>query len=357
MGKVLFVDDEQLILNSMKRGLRNKDYDCYYATSGKEALKVLEKIDIDVLFSDMKMPEMNGLELLKIVEEKYPDIIKGIISGYAQLPQLIATVNQTNIFKYIAKPFDLYNELVPIIDEALGYSKFKKDMKFKTQNLESKNEAYKNIFKTMTTKANTKEVGYDLLRIYNQALLKIIKEQVSDGNISIAEHTCFIDQYKNFGELYLKEIKKNEIYYEPARIINEIELVLKQDNYNIKIERGVDESSKNLYEGRGMHIKPVIICIIEDLVEKDRITSVKIISKEITREQNHVDMMYLVEFSNSVVNNIDLEMYNFRLYRSILNLFGGDIKIQETERKVDVVVKVRLQLSVIEDGLDEFTNS
>lgn len=357
MGKVLFVDDEQLILNSMKRGLRNKEYDCYYANSGKEALKILEKIDIDVVFSDMKMPEMNGLELLKIIETEYPDIIKGIISGYAQLPQLIATVNQTNIFKYIAKPFDLYHEFVPIVEEALDYSKYKKDMIFKTQNLESKNEAYKNIFKTMKTKVNTKEMGYDLLRIYHQALFKMIKEQVSDNNMSVDEHTSFIDQYKNFGELYLKEIKKNEIYYEPARIINEVELVLKQDDYKIKIERGVDESSKNLYEGRGMHIKPVLICIIEDLVDQDRITSVKIISKEISREQNYVDMMYLVEFNNSVVNNIDLELYNFRLYRSILNLFGGDIKIQETEKKVDVVVKARLQLSVIEDGLDEFTNS
>jgi len=357
MGKVLFVDDEQLILNSMKRGLRNKDFDCYYANSGKEALKILEKIDIDVLFSDMKMPEMNGLELLKIVEEKYPEIIKGIISGYAQLPQLIATVNQANIFKYIAKPFDLNQELIPIIEEALGYSKYKKEMKFKTKNLESKNEAYQNIFKTMTTKVSTKEIGYDLIRIYHQVLFKIMKEQLSDDDLTMNEHTCLLDQYKNFGELYLKEIKKNEIYYEPARIINEVELVLKQDDYYIKIERGIDESSKNLYEGRGMHIKPAIICIIEDLVPKDIFTSIKIISKEISREQNSVDMMYLVDFKNSVINNIDLESYNFKLYKSILNLFGGDIKIKETDRKLDVIVKVRLQLSVTEDGLDEFTNS
>jgi len=357
MGKVLFVDDEQLILNSMKRGLRNSDFDCYYANSGREALKILEKIDIDVLFSDMKMPEMNGLELLKNVEERYPDIIKGIISGYAQLQQLIATVNQTNIFKYIAKPFDLNKELIPIIEEALDYSNFKKEMKFKTANLESKNEAYKNIFKTMTTKVNTKEMGYDLIRIYHQVLFKIVKEQLGDDDLTMNEHTCLLDQYKNFGELYLKEIKKNEIYYEPARIINEVELVLKQDDYRIKIERGVDESSKNLYEGRGMHIKPIIICVIEDLVPKDFITSIKIISKEITRDQNSVDLMYLVELNNNVINTFDIEYYNFKLYKSILNLFGGDIKIKENGRKLDVIVKVRLQLSVTEDGLDEFTNS
>lgn len=356
MGKVLFVDDEQLILNSLKRGLRKKDFECYYASSGKEALRVLEQIDIDVVFSDMKMPEMNGLELLKIIDGKYPDVVKGIISGYAQLPQLIATVNQTNIFKYISKPFDIYQELVPIIEEALGYSKYKKEMHFKAKNLESKNEAYKNIFKTMTSKVSTKEIGFDLIRIYHQVLAKTLKEQISDEKMVVEESLRCLDSYRTFGDLFLKEIKKNEIYYEPSRIINEVELVLKQEEYELKIERGVDNSSKNLYEGRGMHIKPIIICIIQDLIPSNKLTSVKIIATEISREDKNVDLMYIVEFKRSIVMGVDLNKYNFRMYKSLLNIFGGDITIKESDKKVDVLIKVRLHLSD-EDDLDELVNS
>lgn len=355
MGKVLFVDDEQLILNSLKRGLRNKGFECYYASSGKEALKVLEKIDIDVVFSDMKMPEMNGLELLKKIDADYPHIVKGIISGYAQLPQLIATVNQTNIFKYISKPFDIYQELLPIIEEALGYAKYKKEVQFKTKNLESKNEAYKNIFKNMTTKVSTKEIGLDLIKIYHQVLFKILKEQLSDG-INKLDHIKYMDSYKKFGELFLKEIKRNEIYYEPSRIINEVELVLKQDDYVLRIERGIDNSSKNLYEGRGMHIKPIIICILQDIIPTTKLTSVKIIATEVTREENDVDLLYIIEFKKSLINDIDLEAYNFRLYKCLLKIFGGDITVKETSKNIDVVLKVRLHLSE-EDELDEFTDS
>jgi DNA-binding NtrC family response regulator len=138
MGKVLFVDDEKLILNSLKRGLKGKNFSCYYANSGLEALKLLENVEIDVIFSDMKMPQMNGLELLKKVDQLYPDMIKVILSGYAQLPQLIATINQSNIFKYVAKPWDLHKELIPVIEESLEYAQYKKQLKQEKATLETK---------------------------------------------------------------------------------------------------------------------------------------------------------------------------------------------------------------------------
>ncbi len=63
----------------------------------------MERENISVLVTDMKMPGMNGLELLKIVRQKYPDTIRIVLSGYTQLPQVLVTVNQGDIFKICNK--------------------------------------------------------------------------------------------------------------------------------------------------------------------------------------------------------------------------------------------------------------
>jgi DNA-binding NtrC family response regulator len=69
---VLFVDDEVNILNSLRRGLIDVDYKCFFASSGKEALEIMKENLISVIVTDMRMPEMDGLTLLKEVKEKYP---------------------------------------------------------------------------------------------------------------------------------------------------------------------------------------------------------------------------------------------------------------------------------------------
>ena len=342
MGKVLFVDDEVMILNSLKRGLRKCDFECYYATGGKEALKILEKIDIDVIMSDMKMPEMTGLELLRSVGDKYPNIIKAIVSGYAQLPQLVATINQTSIFKYISKPYDLKHELIPIIYEAIEYAEYKKESVMKKAALESKNTAYQNIFKTMKIKADSKEQGYDLIRIFMQVVMNSTKDLVNDDTVEEAEKTCVLDQYKRFSENYLAEIRKHEMYFEPIRIINDVEYMLKRDGYEIQIERGIDQSSKLLYEGRGVHIKPIIVSLIEDLVEKSEVGTVKVIATEVGRENEKVNMIYIIEGSKRVFKSLIGSKYNLMMYKSLLNIFGGDLKIKIVEEKVDILLEVRL---------------
>ncbi|MDA3845774.1 MAG: response regulator [Vallitaleaceae bacterium] len=118
---VLFVDDEINVLNSLKRGLFDETYNCIFASSGKEALLLLEKQEIAVIVSDMRMPEMNGLQLLKTVKEKYPDIVCIVLSGYTQLQQILATINQVDIFKFITKPWKLEDEFKVIINQAVAY--------------------------------------------------------------------------------------------------------------------------------------------------------------------------------------------------------------------------------------------
>ncbi len=118
---VLFVDDEEKILRSLKRALQDEPYETLFASSGKEALEILERNEVHVLVTDMRMPEMGGLELLKIVKERYPNIVRMVLSGYTQVTTLLTAINQGEIYKYITKPWKLEEEFKPSIREAIEY--------------------------------------------------------------------------------------------------------------------------------------------------------------------------------------------------------------------------------------------
>ncbi len=97
---VLFVDDEQFVLTSLKRLLWNKPYRCLFAVSGKEALGLLEKEDVHVIVSDLSMPEMGGLALLEEVEQKYPDIVRLVLSVHKNSNAVLAAINRGRVSLY-----------------------------------------------------------------------------------------------------------------------------------------------------------------------------------------------------------------------------------------------------------------
>ncbi|MCK5681506.1 response regulator, partial [bacterium] len=107
---VLFVDDEQRVLKSLKRGLIGEPFHALFALSGMEALEILAEQSVQVIVSDMKMPEMNGLELLQEVARRHPNIIRLVLSGYSHTSTVLAAVNEGRIFRYITKPWSIDND-------------------------------------------------------------------------------------------------------------------------------------------------------------------------------------------------------------------------------------------------------
>ena len=104
---VLFVDDEEAILNSLERGLIDEPYNILFANSCKEALEILQQEEVHVIVTDMRMPEMDGLEFIHIIKKDYPHIIIMVLSGYGNEAALQTAVNQGEIFKVISKPWKL----------------------------------------------------------------------------------------------------------------------------------------------------------------------------------------------------------------------------------------------------------
>jgi HD-like signal output (HDOD) protein len=124
--RILFVDDEKEILNGLRRILysRREKWDMQFVISGKEALDMLSKGKFDVVVTDMRMPGMDGAELLTIIKEKHPDIVRIILSGHSEMSAVLKSVGPAH--QYLAKPCDP-EKLTNTIDNACSLRSFLSD--------------------------------------------------------------------------------------------------------------------------------------------------------------------------------------------------------------------------------------
>jgi response regulator RpfG family c-di-GMP phosphodiesterase len=113
---ILVVDDEEEILHSL-RGLLRMEFNVYTANSGREAIKILEQEPIHIILSDQRMPEMAGVELLAQARGERPGAIRVMFTGYTDVKAVIEAINQGQIYRYIAKPWQP-DELLTVLREA-----------------------------------------------------------------------------------------------------------------------------------------------------------------------------------------------------------------------------------------------
>ncbi len=116
--RILCVDDEASILSSLRRLLRPHGYQIIVANSGAEGLQLLQQQTVDMVISDMRMPEMNGAEFLQQVRQQWPETVRLLLTGYADVQSIIEAINQGEIYRYITKPWD-DNDILLIIRQAL----------------------------------------------------------------------------------------------------------------------------------------------------------------------------------------------------------------------------------------------
>jgi DNA-binding NtrC family response regulator len=102
-NSILFVDDEKRVLTSM-RAMFRRDYNVLLANSGTEALEILRNQPVDVVVSDQRMPGMTGVEVLKQVKTLAPKAMRILLTGYADLNAIEASINDAEVFRYLMKP-------------------------------------------------------------------------------------------------------------------------------------------------------------------------------------------------------------------------------------------------------------
>lgn len=237
---VLFVDDEVNILSSLKRGLIDEDYTCFFASSGKEALEIMEKEKISVIVSDMRMPEMDGLALLKTVKSKYPKTVRIVLSGYTQLQQILLTINQADIFKFITKPWKLEEEFKVVIQHAIEYYKMQEENEEFKKALENKNKAYQNILKSIEdTIANAKRSSQLLGECGSQILLFNRNNPFSGWK---DEFECIQNYQEKIYHVFTKAVQMEEKEVESKDLIQELLQLLQGE---VKISKFEDNHGKS----------------------------------------------------------------------------------------------------------------
>ncbi len=105
-NKILIVDDEEAIINMMKLAFSRAGYGVVSAESGKSALEILQQENIHVIFTDLNMPEMTGIELCREIRKRMPMAMVFAVTGYASLFEL-SECREVGFEDYFVKPVNL----------------------------------------------------------------------------------------------------------------------------------------------------------------------------------------------------------------------------------------------------------
>ena len=169
---VLFVDDEENILNSIKRAVFAEEFTAefaerfraLFATSGAEALELMGKNEVSVIVTDMMMPDMDGLALLKEAKRLYPMTIRIVLSGHTQLAQVVAAINQGDIFRFITKPWSMEADLFSVVGQGIEYYNLRRDKQNLENSLQQRNIAYKNMLRALEGKFSSNQGNFGYLK-------------------------------------------------------------------------------------------------------------------------------------------------------------------------------------------------
>ncbi|MCK5124617.1 MAG: response regulator [candidate division Zixibacteria bacterium] len=148
---LLLVDDEPNVLKSLKRLFIDTDYRVIIANSGGEGLEKLKENAIQLVISDYRMPEMNGVEFLRLVKEQYPETIRIILSGYADVSAVVEAINDGEIYKFLAKPWN-EQELLTAIMRSFEQYQLRIENKKLTYKLQRQNFELEKLAKSLEDK-------------------------------------------------------------------------------------------------------------------------------------------------------------------------------------------------------------
>ncbi|MCE3226550.1 MAG: atoC [Bacteroidetes bacterium] len=194
---VLYIDDEPNNLISFRANFRTM-YNVYTAQSGEEGKKVLDNIDINVVITDQRMPNITGVQFLESIIKDYPYPVRIILTGYSDIETVIEAINKGQVYRYILKPFDA-QELKLIIENAYDLYLFRKNSK------EALNK-YHHLFENSNDTIFILDVHgrFKEMNSSGSNLFKIRKEDVPETDLI----SLFInrDEYKKlYGSLVVSE--------------------------------------------------------------------------------------------------------------------------------------------------------
>lgn len=237
---ILFVDDEQDVLKSMVRVFRKENYKILTAESGLRAWQILKEETINVIVTDHRMPKITGVELLKKVKIVYPDTIRIMLTGYADIDAVMEAVNQGAVYKFITKPWNEEDLKLNIRLALVQYNLLSENKRLKDE----QKEQMKNIDKLskFINKSQLADLLYKKKLIGKKDLLKakITQTQTGETMPEILNTMGIVDQ-KNIVNFIEKNYGFQIINLKETKISQELQPILPkeicQSNVLIPVEK------------------------------------------------------------------------------------------------------------------------
>lgn len=241
--RLLLVDDEVNVIQTLKRVLHKENYDIHTASSGKEGLRILSESNtpFSLIISDQQMPHMKGTEFLEQAKQIFPDTIRVLLTGYSDMDALIDAVNKGKIHKYVQKPWIPDDMVFQIRQLLVQYEIILKNKQLQALT-EKQNAELKELNRRLDEKVQKRTLE---LRISNEKLRKEIIEY-NLANEARLQLSTAIEQADEI--IIIADLESTIIYVNPAfeRVTGYAPDMTIGQNINIF---GTDENGEVFYKG------------------------------------------------------------------------------------------------------------
>lgn len=289
---ILYVDDEESNLRIFKNTFR-KDYNILTATSGTEGLEVLNTQDVDLILTDQRMPGMSGIDFLKKVFSKYPELNRILVTAYSDYDVLREAVNELKIFQYVEKPWR-EEDIKTTIDSALEIHRLKIENQNLTSSLLVKNEELTRI---------NKELSAEIDR-HKQTQLELIKEKEYAENCNRLKSAFLANM-------------SHEVRTPMNSIMGFVDLIF--EDY---ISQETKREYMNIVQGSCSQL----LHIIDNIIEISKIDSGNVELRKVKFEVNDVVNYVYKSFSAKVGQNISLSC---NLAQESILIYNDSLKLEQ----------------------------
>ena len=172
---ILIIDDEQYILNSMRRLLTLENYNVITTDKAREGMEFFKKESIDLVITDLRMPDIDGLEFLIWVKDNYPDTVRFVITGSNDLQYIMHAINKGEIYKFILKPWNNENLIIDV-RQALNHAFRLKKNKELQKLIQKQNKELKQLNKNLEKKVLERTLALKEKMVYLENLFENAQE-------------------------------------------------------------------------------------------------------------------------------------------------------------------------------------
>lgn len=326
---VLFVDDEMMVLKSLRRALRNESFNKIYVNDPRKVMEIFEREEIGVIVTDMKMPHMDGLKLLKMIKEVYPDTVKIVLSGYTQLPQVLAALNHGELYKFITKPWNMEDEFLPVLYEAINKYKKLLERRKMSFNVIQKNQMYKKMLDLSKIKEINFQTEITRIKEINELMMQQLKEKASKESIDILRQ---IENYEICYDAWFYSVPRSDTEFTISQLENDIEKILSKKNQSMIINGLSEEAKKDVLVGDYRLLMGSLLGIDEMTTKtcKEDYEKHSVVAKIIDQEATKV--LILMKRLNFISRNDKLLMEDFsKVMNEVVSSLGGGFEILRVE--------------------------